>query len=1026
MKQHLQRYASAMAIVLIAFSAYALLAVPRIEPSVKLRTQEDTFSPGEATSHVMDRHRKKVEHIFPAGSWQLQSPKVLETEHGTLVFKDYKPLADGRMELKPVTLIVYSGQKSPAGKASARPIIMDAPEGAVLQFDSATDPARADFGRLTGGLLTGPIRIHSPATSPTANDALQIVTRNVQLDERRIWTPHAVNFRYGPSYGSGRDLVITMLPPENQGKQKKGPAIEGMKTLELVHVDKFHFETAAANLMPGMPPPASGSASKGPPAPVEVTCQGPFMFDFEQSVASFEDAVDVIRLNPDGPSDQLNCQLLSIYLNKKEKTATPTKSPEDKAEAFDVERVVAVGHPVVLRAPSMAATARGQRLEYHFPTRRILLDDNDRVMLMDDRFDIEAKQLEYQLAESGGLGRLWAAGPGRLRVRKTEATKGRTSTVGLRIRPPIAPIASRTDNAAPLMFEAQWQKQLLLQPQNQQHVVSLIEGAGVRVGAMGGFTANEIHLWLNETLRATNAAPRAATNKPGFGSSKFDIDPDRMLALGNVRIAAEQLDGNTQRLEAWFRKAAPIVGAPPATTATPIATSNPTTNPLGSSKPGEPEATAPPKQKFHLDGDVVRIQLFRQGEVTTLDEVGVEGHVRLSEYPPAIPTPPPPLVITGSALRLQGGMNEHAVAHIFGEPAEVSARGTTMRGSNIHLHRGENRAWVEGPGEMLLPLAKDLSGAKIERPSQVAVSWQQSLEFDGQLAQFVGNVQAQTQTKQWARADTLDVTLTQAINFMQAKAATQPQVAVVEFDGHFALENPSYDKFGKLASIEKMEAQSMRIEQQSGDMKAAGPGWVSTVRLGGGDNPLAARTGAPPPPRNANSNEPPTFNYLFVEFQLQAVGNIYQRQVEFQRHVRSVYGPVDGWQGKLDVDRIETLGEQGVALSCQRLALREMPGSSANSTTIEMEATGDTLVEGRTFTARAARIGYVDEKQLLVLEGDGRRDAELTRQEKVGGPQSNLKAQKIMYWKFDNRVHFDGVSGLEFNPTAGEFKLPPR
>ena len=41
-------------------------------------------------------------------------------------------------------------------------------------------------------------------------------------------------------------------------------------------------------------------------------------------------------------------------------------------------------------------------------------------MLLDERFDIEARQLEYELAENGKLGRLWAAGPGKLRARKIE------------------------------------------------------------------------------------------------------------------------------------------------------------------------------------------------------------------------------------------------------------------------------------------------------------------------------------------------------------------------------------------------------------------------------------------------------------------------------------------------------------------------------------------------------------------------------------------------------------------------------
>jgi hypothetical protein len=238
------------------------------------------------------------------------------------------------------------------------------------------------------------------------------------------------------------------------------------------------------------------------------------------------------------------------------------------------------------------------------------------------------------------------------------------------------------------------------------------------------------------------------------------------------------------------------------------------------------------------------------------------------------------------------------------------------------------------------------------------------------------------------------------------------------------MENRSLDKQGQLASIEKMQAEGLRVEQRTGVFKAAGPGWVSTVRRGGAENPLEARGfGGVTRPAQSGANDQPQFSYLFVEFQLQIAGNLHQHTVEFQRQVRAVYGPVAGWDGTLDVSRPESLGEQGVLLNCQRLALAELPGSAPNTTTLEMEATGDTVVEGKGFTARAPRISYVDEKQLLVLEGDGRRDAELTRQTRIGGPQSKTAAKKFMYWRFDNRTEIIDGSSLELNQLDG-LKLP--
>jgi len=47
--------------------------------------------------------------------------------------------------------------------------------------------------------------------------------------------------------------------------------------------------------------------------PVDVTCSGPFHFDFQTYIASFDRDVEVVQLNPEGPSDQLSCQQLDIH-----------------------------------------------------------------------------------------------------------------------------------------------------------------------------------------------------------------------------------------------------------------------------------------------------------------------------------------------------------------------------------------------------------------------------------------------------------------------------------------------------------------------------------------------------------------------------------------------------------------------------------------------------------------------------------------------------------------------------------------
>jgi len=72
-------------------------------------------------------------------------------------------------------------------------------------------------------------------------------------------------------------------------------------------------------------------------------------------------------------------------------------------------------------------------------------------------------------------------------------------------------------------------------------------------------------------------------------------------------------------------------------------------------------------------------------------------------------------------------------------------------------------------------------------------------------------------------------------------------------------------------------------------------------------------------------------------------------------------------------------------------------------------------VEGESFTARSARLTWSEAKDLLVFEGDGRSDAQLYRQAKVGAATSSASAGKILYWRAINRVDVDDARFLDMD-----------
>ena len=77
------------------------------------------------------------------------------------------------------------------------------------------------------------------------------------------------------------------------------------------------------------------------------------------------------------------------------------------------------------------------------------------------------------MAEQGRLGRLHATGPGELRL-----LQGRGS--------------------AQQIVTARWQRELQIQPQNRDHVISLLDAASVTIDPLGRFDGNELHLWVVE------------------------------------------------------------------------------------------------------------------------------------------------------------------------------------------------------------------------------------------------------------------------------------------------------------------------------------------------------------------------------------------------------------------------------------------------------------------------------------------------------------------------------------------------
>ena len=1011
--KRLVRMAASFGIVLATYVAYSLAAVPLIEPSAEKIDTPDGPAPPPPPPRT-----DVLAPYFPAGSWELKNPKILESDRAMLLIKDYQNLPDGRVKLQPCTVVFFS-QDGPRDQQPIPPVILQAPEGAILKFDEPFDLKRAKVGRLIGGTLVGKVTIRREPSRPGAADDLRVTTRDVEMIEDRVVTPHAVDFHFGPSYGSGREMTILLTRNEKpaDGKpaeEKKGIGVNGVKSFELLRDVRMHLLLGGKDPQSVVnPQPDEATARRGAEPPVEITCQGPFRFNVDKYIASFHDQVDVLRLNTNGPSDQMNCELLSVFFERRDATgakakpgqlpagvtppavratqpaARPTTPGGSNLEARLVE---ARGNPVIVRSPSTGGQARCQRLEYQVKSGRISLH---------------------------GTGTLNGA------MQRNPAQK----------------------------YQAEWSKELRYEPESSlpeagsrepAQMISLVGGAHVRISDVGSrgsggtaqpaaLAAEEIHAWLEPT---TAGGPRL-TPQPGQpevggirAAPASDLRPKRLLAQGSVRVDSVPLTGATGRLEVTFA---------PATGGFQLAGSSGSSGPQ-QRKGSQQQGGSDGQQQFRFAGAQVQVRFLVRGAESELADVLLQGNADLRETKTARPEDKP-LLVTGDRLQLNGGDGPDSQLTVLGKPAYVEARGLTLTGSNIQLERGNNRLWVDGVGRMTLPAGDSPRGRQPAGPQQLEINWQGRMNFDGRSAVFERKIEAHT-SQQLLRTERLEVTLKRTIHFANPPAAdgkSEPaQIDQIVCQGGAFLENRTFDDKG-LSSIDRVQTLDLAINDTTGGIDAHGPGWVSSVRRG---VPSGMTAPGPPGARPAAAKNPPEaaatgdkkstpdedkLSYLNVHFARGITGNLHTRELTFSDQVKTVYGPVLQWQQELDAEKPEALPPEAVVLTCDQLTVREtaerLPAQENRNERgfLELEALGNTLVEGSGFTARAHRLTYAEKKSLLVLEGDGMSDAQLFRQPVPGGPTSQASARRILFWQSTNRVEIDDARFFDF----GQFLTGP-
>jgi hypothetical protein len=387
-----------------------------------------------------------------------------------------------------------------------------------------------------------------------------------------------------------------------------------------------------------------------------------------------------------------------------------------------------------------------------------------------------------------------------------------------------------------------------------------------------------------------------------------------------------------------------------------------------------------------------------------------------------------PTIIRGDQIKVRDASTVSAWAVVTGQPGHFESQGLGLSGAAITVNRGTNSVSSDGPGTMdLPPMDRDLEGQPVKNPKPMRVTWQRGMNFDGRTVHFKGSVLAANELQQ-LQTDVLEVSFREMIRFDdvkdQVRPDRRPEVEKVACQGDVRVDRRSFDEAGRPQSVEAIEVKNLVIDNASGQLKSDGPGRLTSVRLGKG-GPVAIPGMAPPQPPLAASANPAAareqLHYLNVRFQGSITGNVPegQRSMTFHDRVRAIFGPVDSWQTTLPDDNPDALGDTGVQLDCEHLSVNELPLPTGTQPSFELVAVGNTTVKGRDFTGRGTRMTYDQAKDALVFEGDGRTDAFIAYQRRIGGKAEQLSAQRIEYRQATQEASVSRPQMLEFQWGKG-------
>jgi hypothetical protein len=1010
----------------------------------------------------------KLRQAFGEENPRLEECKIkMELQSGiVMATHDFSIEPDGRVRLTKFFIAIFGKHLGENGYPEINTVRS---EVAFLRFDKPiSNIFEMSSRKIVGGELEGEIYIINNRRTPQRDDDVCLFTQGplfYQESRHQVWTDKTVRVTDLQSKpkpiiinGTGMDLYLTADPPaaaaDPKGRKPHTEGPSGVDRIELRNdVDMNLWVDAHSGLLASGKgpadhpnPPAAGQALPEK-AKVVIRTQGPFRYDMRTKFATFDisqqaglrNIVSVDRINEtEHKYDNLLCDHLEIQFHPNPppgpapapapaaSAANPPTSPSARdnqaGEGLSIESAHATGKEVILKSDAENLVAYGNDFFFNNLTKCSTLKGSPKIWAMRDGSLIEAPEL--QLVEQKGGQQATALGEGNISMFDTKK------------------------NGRPL--EAKWKKKLvygkdgnydLLVLEGDASFVNVEKDKDGKVIQSQELQGDLIKVWLEPPDKAA----------PPKENEQQQRKPHHVEAVGRVNALSDSMHvHDTDHLIIRFKDVPALAGTPvvadggvgrpvpSATAGTPPdaadshVVSKPSTvppNPTAhegtpnrsapsASTPGKTPPPAHSKKPIDLSARLVEVDVLRSPEKNDLDKLWCEGMVKVHQDPE---TPEDRGVdIRGQTMQLTHHADGNVLA-VTGDHAQVQLNKIFILGSEVNIDQTSNESWVNGAGIMRMLSTANFDGTKLEKPTELTVTWDKSMFFNGHDAKFQGLVRA-AQDNGHLACDAMQVTFDRTISLKEGDKGTQPaRVQDLLCNTDVWLEDSKYEGF-RLLAYRRIDCPQLTVDNEAQDesiVHASGPGVVRLFQLGNKDEGLPGPGTNPAPRRPAQTEKKEArpakaatkadeqeFKLTYTSYQGKMYANNKSGMATFWDHVVVIHLPTDN--PHLPIDELRP-PKGSMYLSCEQLEVFNHKSADGKTSTQEMLATKKVVIEGQDYSGRADKVKYDESKGQLILEGENGNMATLY-QVRRGEEGKQIRGKKIFYYPQTGDFHGEDIT----------------